>query len=112
MCCQNPAMERGTSASGGERVAGAVRGAAGRRREDSAPDFRSLSERGRADAEASRRIGGGADSIAAAIEFREAFRRTHDLGGESLVALIREGRRCADLSRVPADRPAPARNAI
>lgn len=93
MSCQNPAMERGTSASGGERVVAAVRGAAWRQRGDAAPDSRSLSERGRADAGTSRRIGGGADSIAAALEFLEAFRRTHDLGGESLVALIREGRR-------------------
>ena len=32
-------------------------------------------------------------SVRAAIEFMEAFRKTHDLGGGSIVAMIREGRR-------------------
>lgn len=86
-------MTRVTRASGGGRVDEAVRGAARRHRDDSACDSRSAPRPDRGDAGESRRIGGGADSIAAAIEFLEAFRRTHDLGGESLVALIREGRR-------------------
>lgn len=32
-------------------------------------------------------------SVRAAIEFMEAFRKTHDLGGESIVHWTREGRR-------------------
>lgn len=32
-------------------------------------------------------------SVRAAIEFMKAFRKTHDLGGESIVHWIREGRR-------------------
>lgn len=33
------------------------------------------------------------EAIREAIEFMEAFRKTHDPGGESIVAVIREGRR-------------------
>ena len=33
------------------------------------------------------------EAIRKAIESMEDFRKTHDLGGESIVAMIREGRR-------------------
>lgn len=94
--CQNPDLARATTTSGNDRaVEEALRerpGGTGAP-DGVAPGAGSRSGGERAGIESPRDLPADTGSVRAAIGFMEEFRKTHDLGGESLVSLIREGRR-------------------